>query len=180
MRNHTWLILLIVSLHICSCKSQYISWQYDKVMNGVEFKKLRYLVKNGDTTAIIGYLRNNTTIQGYPCSAGWVHFSKDGKLKLLQLVDATTIHNFKYPKNSWIRLGGEYLVCAFPHDTVIQGYLCKGSGGVKGIQTSFYKSGRLRSFYTNKSLLVNEIVCYSGCFNIIILNEDGTLKSCKH
>ncbi|MCU7503000.1 MAG: hypothetical protein HF314_07995 [Ignavibacteria bacterium] len=164
---------------LCSCNRGYSAWEKNKLINGIEFEKIRYGLKDNDTTAIIGYLKANTIIEQYPCAADWVHFTKDWKLKLFRLCNKTTINNFEYCKNSWIRFTQEgSVICVFPEKTLVQGFKCIGGGGPSGISTSFYKSGRLNYFYSDGDILVDNILCKSDLFNNIGLHENGKLKEC--
>lgn len=174
---HAVNIFLLVMVISCSY-GQYTSWEYDKKVNDIDFAKIRYGINRNDTSVIIGFLKNKTVIQGYPCAADWVQFNKDWKLTLFRLNDKTVINNFEFPKNSWIRQNNDKLVCAFPNDTVIQGYVCRGSGGAKGIQTSIYPNGKLESFFTKDNIKIGEINCKGGIFNNIILYNNGLLKEC--
>ncbi|MEJ2051658.1 MAG: hypothetical protein P8Y60_17830, partial [Calditrichota bacterium] len=113
------------------------------------------------------------------CAADWVHFTKGWQTKLLRLNEETVINNFKYPKDTWVIFTEERnVICVFPKSMKVQGYLCKGGGGVKGVQTAFYKSGRLRYFFSKQDVLVRGIQCKGGVLNIIGLYENGNLKEC--
>ncbi len=170
-------IFLLVTVISCSY-GQYTSWEYDKKVHNIDFTKIRYGINKNDTSVIVGFLKNKTVIQGYPCAADWVQFNQDWKLTLFKLDEKTVINNFEFPKNSWIRQNNDRLVCAFPKDTVIQEYVCRGSGGSKGIQTSIYPNGKLESFFTKDNIKIGEIKCKGGVFNNIILYDNGLLKEC--
>lgn len=170
-------IVLLVMVISCSY-GQYTSWEYDKKVDTIDFAKIRYGINRNDTSVIIGFLKNKTVIQGYPCAADWVQFNKDWKLTLFRLDEKTVINNFAFPKNSWIRPNNDKLVCAFPNDTMIQGYVCRGSGGSKGIQTSIYPNGKLASFFTKNNCKIGEINCKGGVFHNIILYDNGLLQEC--
>ena len=174
---HGVIVFLLVIVISCSY-GQYTSWEYDKKVNNIDFAKIRYGINNNDTSVIIGFLKNKTVIQGYPCGADWVQFNKNWELTLFRLDDKIVINNFGFPKNSWIRQNNDKLVCAFPNDTVIQEYLCRGSGGPKGVQTSIYPNGKLESFFTKDNIKIGEINCKGGVFNNIILYDNGLLKEC--
>lgn len=171
---------LLFTLIVTSCHGYYTVWEKNKEINGIRFQKLRYGIRDGDTLAIIGYLKTETQVAGYPCRADWIHFSKNWDLKLFRLSDEATINDFKYPKDAWIRVTDDRtVICVFPQATRVQGYLCKGGGGAKGIQTAFYQSGRLRSFFSDDAIWIQGIKCKGGVFSIIGLYENGNLKQCK-
>jgi hypothetical protein len=170
-------VFLLVTVISCS-NGYYTSWEHNKKVNNIDFSKIRYGINNNDTSVIIGFLKNKTVIQGYPCGKDWVQFNKDWKLILFKLDDKIVINNFRFPKNSWIRQNNDKLVCVFPSDTVIQEYLCRGSGGSNGVQTSIYPNGKLESFFTKGNIMIGEINCKGGVFNNIILYDNGALKEC--
>jgi len=169
------LILTVFSFPSCTV---FGSWKYNQKINNIDFSQIKYAIKQKDTTAIIGFLKHNTTIQGYPCAADWVHFNKKWEMSLFRLSDTATINNFLYQKDTWIRLTKSGLICTFPRDTIVQGYLCKGGGGAKGVQTRFLRSGKLDAFFTEKGSIIDGIKCKGGGLDLIQLNENGLLKEC--
>lgn len=171
-----YLIIIIASLF---CLSSCVKWDSNKVINGIEFSKIRYETLNDDTVAVIGYLVKNKIIEKYPCAKDWVHFTKDWRIKLLRLSENSIINNYSYPKDTWIKFDDEHnVICVFPRNTNVQGYLCKGDGNVKGISTSFYKNGRLHSFYSENDVLIGEVFCLGGMLHNIELFDNGALKEC--
>ena len=85
-------------------------------------------------------------------------------------------------KGTFIRVYNDKLICMFPKNTIIQGYLCRGNlnkMGTEGIHTTLYLNGRLRHFFPKKNVLINDIYCMSSIFTGILLYEDGKLKECK-
>jgi hypothetical protein len=171
------IMFLLVIVTSCS-NGHFTSWKYNEKVNHIDFAKIRYGINHHDTTVIVGFLKSKTVIQGYPCGADWVQFSKDWELTLCRLDDKTVINNFGFPKNTWIRPNNDKLICAFPNDTVIQGYLCRGSGGPKGVQTSLYPNGMLESFFSKGSIKIGDINCKADVFNNIFLYDNGLLKEC--
>ncbi|MGE5679940.1 MAG: hypothetical protein ACM34K_03580 [Bacillota bacterium] len=179
VRLITICLSIFISVILFSCGRNYTSWEENKLAHGIEFEKIRYGIKDNDTTAIIGYLKANTTIEQYPCAADWAHFSKDWKLKLFRLSSKATVNNFEYCENSWIRfIQDGSVICVFPENTIVQGFKCRGGGGASGVSTSFYKSGRLNYFFSDGDVLVGDILCKSNLFNNIGLHENGKLKEC--
>ncbi|MFN8428485.1 MAG: hypothetical protein U0V04_00760 [Spirosomataceae bacterium] len=172
------LVMIFILSNHTNTQAQYSSWQYNAKIHNIEFSKIRYGLNKNDTTVIIGYLKRPTLIQGFSCAADWVHFSKDWKPVLFKLQKKASIHNFVYPENAWIRFKKDGIICAFPTETQIQGCNCMGSGGAKGIQTSFYPDGKLECFYSNSNILIGKIACKGGVFNNIILHQNGQLKEC--
>lgn len=176
----TAIFTLLFTLIVTSCHGYYTAWEKNKEIHGIHFQKLRYGVLDGDTLAIIGYLKTDTQVAGYPCRADWIHFTKNWDLKLFRLSDEAIINHFEYPKDAWIRFSDDRaVICVFPEATRVQGFLCKGGGGVKGIQTAFYQNGRLRSFFSDDAIWIQGIKCKGGVFSIIALHENGNLKECK-
>jgi hypothetical protein len=173
-------IAFIAALALLNCKVlSGKRWEYDSEKKGLHFKKLRYSVgRNGDTTTIIGYLKDNTVINGLPCKKGWIHFSKNWKLKLFCLYEPAVCENIPLPENSWIlkRADTEFTTVVFPKDTVIQGFPVKGGGGAKGVHTRFYRSGKLKSFFPSKDFIFDETGYKKSVFKSIQLDENGIIK----
>jgi hypothetical protein len=172
-------LCIFLSVILSSCKLGFTSWEENKTVHGIEFEKIRYGLKDNDTTSIIGFLKTNTLIEQYPCAADWIHFSKDWKLRLFRLNSKATINNFEYCKNCWIRFVEDgSIICVFPENTTVQGYNCIGGGGASGVSTSFYKNGRLHYFFSDETVLIGGILCKSNLLNNIGLYENGKLKEC--
>lgn len=180
LRKNLSVALLLAVLLPAVGHAGYTRWQKNITVHNIEFSKIRYGVEDGDTLVVIGYIKADKTIAGYPCAAGWVHFNKTWDLRLFQLSATTTINNFSYAQGTWIRFaedGG--VVGVFPTATEVQGYLCRGGGGAMGIQTAFYPSGKLRSFFSKKDVLVGDVLCESSLFAFVGLHENGRLRECK-
>jgi len=166
---------VICALSFDSCKS----WEYDVMKNGIHFKKMH----QSSSGNYICYMTENHTIQGFPCEKGWIHFRDDWQLLSFQLSRGFTYNGTILPAHTWIhypyhsdRTG---YICAFPDDYEVQGYLCGGSGGYKGIHTGFYGSGKLRSFFPPEDTVVEGVACRASLFASIKLHENGSIKSCK-
>jgi hypothetical protein len=128
---------------------------------------------------MIARLDNAIPIDGFSCASGWVHFTAEGRLQAFYLAETSDIQGNPIPKGTWIRLHPDQTLqfCCFPEDTTIQGYLCDGGrGGSEGVTTSFYPSGKLKSFYSPKDAVIHEIPCQAGLFQMISLYENGNLK----
>jgi hypothetical protein len=169
------LLLGFSFLVFSSCK-----WEKNVTVHGIEFKKMRYLVQAKDTTGIYGILKQKSIIDGFPCAADWVELSREGELRNFCLSEDFTVANVHLQKGTWVfmKKAGK-LLCVLPENTEYQGYICKGGGGRKGIHTTFYPSGKLRSFYPLKDVTINGIRCKASIFNNVALYENGHLKYCK-
>ena len=150
-------IILLIGILI-SCIQQE-RWMRNVKINEVEFEKVRYSFKDRDTIAIIGFMKKNNEIQGYPCKKGWVHFTKDKKLELFCLSKPYVIENISLPKESWIIniQNDKFTTVVLPNDATIQELPVKGGKGVKGTRTIFYKNGDLKSFSPNQNFIKNGI-----------------------
>lgn len=150
-------------------------WQRDIEMEGIRFEKIR-----SSGSVIIGRLSEDTTIQGYPCKKGWVHFYSNQGLKSFSLERPMKINSIEIPASTWVTLNekGALILCAFPYNIEIQGHMCRGSGGPKGVQVSFYENGALKTFFSPESVVIHGIPCKGGVFNYIGLHENGNLKAC--
>lgn len=128
---------------------------------------------------LIGRLESPMVIDGYPCDAGWVHFTDSGRLKAFYLSDACIIQGNRIPKGTWIQLNPDQTLraCSFPEDTPIQGYLCDGGfGGSEGVMTTFYPSGRLAAFFPVSDVVIQGMPCKASVFSPVYLYENGNLK----
>lgn len=167
--------LIAVLVFFNGCKN----WEYNVEKNGIHFKKI-YQSKGGTNT---GNMSENHDIQGFPCEKGWIHFKKDWKLLSCQLSKDIWYKNTDLPAHTWLHFpyheGQTGYVCSFPFDYEVQGYLCGGSGGYKGIRTGFYDSGKLRSFFPSEDLIVGGVPCEASLLVNVKLFENGYIKSCK-
>jgi hypothetical protein len=175
MRN-LWICCgFLFSLLLIGCSSS-------QTVNGLEFRRLKYSISpQGDTVNIIGFLEKDTRIQDIPIASGWVHFSPDWEPKTFCLTEPITWNNIDLPAGAWVVWSRQpaRTIVVFPEDTEIQGYLCKGGGGSKGVQTSFYPSGQLKGFFTDGTIQVGSSQCKGGVLHSIQLHENGELRSCQ-
>ena len=128
-----------------------------------------------------GRIGNAAWIDGFPCAAGWVHFSESGRLTAFFSDEPVIIQGNQIPKGTWIKLNADSALasCFFPEDTTIQGYTCRGSvGGAEGVATGFYPSGRLSAFFPRNDTMVGGIPCKASSFSAVYLHENGNLKQC--
>jgi len=172
MRIFTAIIFLIT---LCSgCKN----WEYDIEKNGIHFDK----ISQSESGTIIGFMSEDHYIQGFPCEKGWIHFKKDFSLQSFQINREFSFNNIVLPAHTWINMPYKnqtgYIV-SLPFDYQIQGNLCGGSGGYKGIQTGFYSSGRLKSFYPPEDITVNGVPCEASILKSVNLYENGNIRDCK-
>lgn len=174
-RKSIILISLFLSIFFASCKD----WEYDVEKHGIHFKKMSQ--SQGGT--IIGYMTENHNIQGYPCEKGWIHFRSNWELLSFQLSEKYTYNGIELPAKTWIHKpyheGTKNYVISLPYDMEIQGHLCDGSGGYKGTHTGFYESGKLRSYFAPKDVVIDGVPCKSTLFENINLYENGKLQQCK-
>ncbi len=127
----------------------------------------------------IARLQSPTQIDGFPCAAGWIHFTDSGRLRAFYLGETSIIQGHQIPEGTWIRLDPDLAlhICSFPEDTTIQGHRCDGGfGGSEGVNTSFYPSGRLKAFFAPNDVEIAGIPCKASLFTPIYLHENGNLK----
>ncbi|NNK83353.1 MAG: hypothetical protein HKO92_09530 [Flavobacteriaceae bacterium] len=174
----SFIILFLISF---SVEAQYTKWEKDVTYNNIEFDKIRFIVKEKDTTYIEGYLSKKTIIDGYPCHK-YIVFMKDWKLHQFRLAVDFKILGDKFPAETEVRFNKDITHCFFGRDTQIQGYCCSGNFEKwysMGISTTFYSSGELRSFFPCKVVEINNIFCKSSPFGGVTLFKNGNLKACK-
>lgn len=170
-------VLALVALLVLCAGGCVKEWQHDVTKNGIHFKKLG---QHEDGGLYVGILAADTKIEGYPCKQGWAHFDED--MNLIRFACSAPVENgiSTFPVGTWIQRKpkGTIFNIALPQNTEIQGFLCKGTGGPKGVQVGFYPSGRIRCFFAPKDVEINGIPCKGSVFHIIHLHENGQLKSC--
>ena len=176
----SFILLLIISTS-CTVKGQYTKWEKNVKYHNIEFKKVRFIIKDTDTTYIEGYLSRKTIIDGYPCHK-YVVFTKGWRLSQFLLADDYFMLGAEFPKETEVRFNKNGIHCFLGKDTKIQGYCCNGNYAKwysMGISTSFYLSGKLKSFYPCDNIEIDNIPCKSSPFAGVKLFETGNLKECK-
>lgn len=175
MKISILIMVLIITILLVISKFQ---WKHDININGIEFTKVQYQKNGKDTSYIYGQLKQTSIINNYYCAADWIKLSKDFKVLEFCLDKDSELKNLHLKKGTWIFLNTPYTICVLPNSTIIQEYLCKGGGGKKGIQTSFYKTGELHTFFTPENITINNLLCKGGNLNYIELYKNGKLKQC--
>lgn len=152
-------------------------WQRDVTRHGVIFTKVR-------TTADglhIGHIDTETVIGGRACRPGWLHLHPDGTPAAFTAAHNIVLPRFTIPAGTWVQQdpSGIITVCSFPRDIIVQGHLCRGTGGAKGVQTAFFPSGALKQFFPARPTIIDEVPCGPGLTRgWVELHENGRLKSC--
>ncbi len=170
-----WLVLGLLILFGAGCYPN-VDWEYDVLREDIHFERMG----QRESGTLVGIISEDTEIQGYPCKKGWVHFVSE--FKLLNFTASQPIENGAnvIPEDSYIRLNdkGQITVCALPRTMEIQGHLCKGTGGPKGVHTTFYSGGELHCFFAPKAVDIDGIPCKGGVFQYLKLHPNGKLKQC--
>ena len=169
----TLLLFQAVALLLTSCSD----WKYDVTVQGVAFSQ----VKIEDDGLVIGQLKEDTLIEGRPCKRGWVHLRPNGVPVGFTASREIDLGRFTIPADTWVFQNeeGVVTVCAFPRDTEVQGHLCRGSGGPKGVQAAFYPSGSLKEYFLGRDTRIEGIPCKGGLVDESIkLHDNGRLKAC--
>jgi len=172
-----WLLrvkmISIIALAICSgCLRE---WDQDVVRNGTHFKKLRV---NSDMA--IGVLSEDTVMEDYTCQKGWVHLTGDFRVRAFMTAKPVVYGAVTLPTGTWIQVREDstFGPCALPGNMDIQGHLCKGTGGPKGVQTCFYPSGQLSFYFASKDVVIDGIPCIASVLHPVKLHENGHLRQC--
>lgn len=150
---------------------------------GIKLRNKRYYhnEKRPYHTYLIGKLESISTIQGYKCSADWLHLDRTGNVILFKTAEKFKKSAVDIPKDTWIYIKEDSWVAVFPDDTSIQGYMVLGGGGSKGTQTAFYNSDKLKYFFSEEDIRIDGILCKGNPFlnvNLIGLHESGKLMKC--
>lgn len=171
---------LLSSIFICSICLTLLSscthWERNVTVNGIHFNK----ISRSESGTIIGHTSRDEKIGTIVCKQGWVHFDDDMNLKFCAVKEPIQYKGNTIPADTWIRMDQDQNIylCAFPQNTMIQNHLCKGTGGPKGYQTSFFNSGKLKSFFASEIVEIDGIPCKASGTAIISLHENGGLKEC--
>lgn len=162
-----------------ACQAQAASpgWRHGVTLHGVAFARAR-TEANG---LVIGWLEEDAVVRERPCHRGWLHLHPNGVPAFFNAAQAIDFGKFKVPAGTWIRQNPEGLVtsCAFPGDQEIQGHLCQGTGGPKGVGVAFYPSGALKQYFLRRDTVIQGVPCKSGVLRQSIqLYENGKLEGC--
>ena len=152
-------------------------WQHDVTLHGVLFTKVR----TDNVGLHIGQIDTETVVGGRACRPGWLHLHPDGTPAAFIAAHDIPLPLLTIPTGTWVMqdTAGTVTVCAFPQDTEVQGHLCRGTGGPKGVQTAFYPDGRLKQFFPARPKTIDGVPCGTGLVRgWIELHESGRLKSC--
>jgi hypothetical protein len=170
-------VVIGIALFVSPLHARADEWKKNTTVDGIAYDK----VKIEADGKVIGYLAADTEIRERPCARDWVHLHPNGELSLFRLQRELALPVLKLPANTWAFQNESGIVtgCAFPNDTEIQGQLCRGTGGSKGAQVTFYESGRLKKFFAAKPTRIDGVLCDTGLARgLIELHENGRLKSC--
>ncbi len=152
-------------------------WQRDVTLHGVMFTKVRT-----DAAGFhVGHIDTETVVGGRACRAGWLHLHPDGTPAAFTAAHEIVLPRVTIPAGTWVMQNPEGVVtaCAFPADTTVQGHLCRGTGGPKGVQAAFYPDGALKHFFPVRPTTLDGVPCGTGLVRgSIELHANGRLKSC--
>ena len=168
MRNSV--AISVACLLLAGC----FAWEHDVPRGGYQFERYRV-----DSDIHIGVLAESAEVDGFVCEAGgWAHFNPDWSLRACVLAEPHRMEYFTLPAGAWVQPRTDRIVVAFETDTPCQGYICQGSGGTKGIQSTFYPNGRLRAFFPPEAVQVDDVTCRASLYANVQLYESGALKQC--
>lgn len=151
-------------------------WHYDTTARGLRFDRVR-TEANG---VVVGQLQADSIVSGRACRRGWIHLHPNGVPAGFTASSTFSFGRLEIPGGTWViqNDAGEVTVCAFARDTVVQGQACRGTGGPKGVQASFYPSGALKQFYPVRETRIDGVPCDTGLVRgWVELHENGRLKS---
>ena len=151
-------------------------WETDVDRGGFAFSKYR----TDETTGVhIGMLAEDATAQGYACAADeWAHFRSDWSLEACMLAAPYALGATRLAAGTWVMPREDHLVVAFAEDTACQGNICRGTGGMKGVQAVFNSQGRLIEFFPATDTEIDDVVCRASLVDIVQLHPNGRLKRC--
>jgi hypothetical protein len=174
--RRNWILFLLLqgaAFILVGC----FQWHYDVTEGGIAFDRVR-VEENG---LLVGELKEDTLISGRLCKKGWIHVLSSGVPVAFTAARDFNAWRFTIPAGTWVFQNGAGVVtvCAFPRDLEVQGYVCRGSGGPKGVQTAFYADGSLKEFFLPHDTKIQGVPCRSGLINEAVeLHPNGRLKAC--
>jgi hypothetical protein len=175
--SRSLLLLLSTSYFLFSSNTP---WEYNQVIGDIRFDQVRYAMEGGERTSIYGKLAEDTAIGGFPCAADWVSLTTDYQVLMCRLSKNLRILKIELPKDTWVFMNKDSsMTVVFPRNTIVGKILCRGGGGVKGVQTSFYANGQLKSLFSPEDVEIDHVLCRGGLLAPIEFNEAGRLKRCK-
>lgn len=153
-------------------------WQRDVTLHGVNFTKVR----TGADGLHIGLIETETVVDGRACRAGWLHLHPNGMAAAFTAAREIPLARVTIPAGTWVSQNphGDVTVCAFPEDMLVQGHLCRGTGGPKGVQVAFHPDGSLKQFFLANPAVIDGVPCGTDLVRgAVELHENGRLKSCR-
>ncbi len=169
--------LLLAAAGLFFATGHAAGWQRNVTLHGVMFTKVRTY----DDGLHIGHIDTETVVGGRSCRAGWLHLHPDGTAAAFTAAHEIVLPRLTIPAGTWVQQNDAGVItnCSFPEDTLVQGHLCRGTGGSKGVQASFYPDGALRQFFLARPAVIDGVPCGTGLVRgAIELHENGRLKSC--
>lgn len=127
-------------------------------------------------------LSEDVVVRGRPCKRGWLRLHPNGVPSSFTTSREIKFGKLTIPADTWVMQNENSLVlmCALPRDMEIQGVLCRGTGGAKGVQVEVYPSGALKRVFLAQDAVIQGVPCSSGLVSgAVDFQEDGRLKSCK-
>ena len=172
MTNRYFTLWAFAPLLLSAC----MAWEHEVERGGYRFHTYRL----SDSGVHIGKLSTPATISGFTCQhSEWIHLKPDWTLEACFLAEPYDMEHFTIPAGSWVRPSPDRIMAAFETNTPCQGYVCSGSGGTKGIQTTFYHSGKLRAFFPPHDVDIGGVTCKASLLVNVQLHEDGGLRGCR-
>lgn len=153
-------------------------WQHDATYHGVTFVRVR---READRL-FIGELARDTRIGDRLCRAGWVHLHPSGRPAAFTAAEPVVLPRLTLPAGTWVQQDdtGTVTTLALPADTELQGHLCRGTGGPKGVAVALYPDGALRQFYPPAPVRLDDVPCDSGLISgSVTLHANGRLRSAR-
>ncbi len=128
-------------------------------------------------------LDEDVVVQGRPCKAGWLKLHPNGVPSSFTTSQEIRVGKIMLPADSWVMQDekGVVLACALPRDMEIQGLMCRGTGGAKGVQIEFHRNGVLKRIHLVRDTEIQGVPCAAAGLlsGAVEFHEDGRLKSCK-
>ena len=169
-----FMILLTIAI---GCAPWKMRAEHNVVKNGIPFEIFREYPRG----LIVGTLKEDMVIDGWPCKRNEVSFFGNWQLHSLILSRDYERNGIFMPEGTGVGLDlwGNLERCGFTYDVEVQGHLCRGDR-MHGFVTEFYQtSGKLKAFSSMDPVVIDGVPCKDSLFQKIYLHENGRLWKCK-
>jgi hypothetical protein len=175
------MIIFVVFFNTISCSQSQVKDNTVQIIQGIPCKgEVKFFENNKLNTCC---LSQDYTLDEYLLPAGSIlNLDSDGKISSCIISQETNFCGQLLPAKTsvFFNMWGEKLSFWLPKNTIIQGYLVGASNDGPG--TPLYPNGKLKEFWLQKDLLIDNVPCTSSAnifkygWHVISLGTDRRVK----